>query len=121
MVGVKVCDRAAFRAFEYAERIPAVAHRALHAPAQTNDDDLIGLWHLWLPGVPLEIVHGADVAVALTNAARRQAAVPDVSEVVVVLARRTSPSASGSTLRRLVTALREVDRVTPVVLPSPRR
>ena len=116
LVGVKAVDRAAVGAAEYAERIPAVTHRGLHAAAGLADD-VLAAWHDTMPEMPLEVVAGDDVVSALANAVRREIAAPAVGQVVVVLARRRCSYSTGTTLRGLVTALRQIDGVTPVVLP----
>jgi hypothetical protein len=82
-------------------------------------DDVTSAWSVTMPAIPLEVVAGEDVVSAFAGAIRRAIAAPQVREVVVVLARR-APGTTGSTMRRLVTTLREIDGVTPIVLPPPR-
>lgn len=86
LVGVKAVDRAAVRAGEYAERIPAFERRGIHVATGPADDALEATWTALVPCMPLDVVHGEGVAEAFADAARAYVAAAGVNEVVVVLA-----------------------------------
>jgi hypothetical protein len=113
-VGVKAVDRAAVRAGRYAAGIAAASHRAVHAVVATDQEDLQSAWNGWVPTLPL--IEGDTVAETLARVVRREASATDVDQVVVVLSRRDVGTA-GPTLRELARTMRDIEGVTPVVLP----
>lgn len=116
VLGVKAVDDTSLRAGRYAKGIAAASHRAVHAVVANEDDDLRSAWNERLPSLPLELIAGDDVTETLASVVQREAHAPDVDQVIVVLSRR-DVGTTGPTLRELTRTMREIEGVTPVVLP----
>jgi hypothetical protein len=116
-VGVDRVDGATIGAGEYAERIPAAGHRALHVAYAGASDDLVAAWNATMLGIPLSVVVSDDFVGGFGAAVTGLIAAGDVAEVVVILARRRAAGTTDGTLPRLVTCLRGIAGVAPVVLP----
>ncbi len=72
-----------------------------------------------MPTLPLDIVTGEDVVTTIEAVVREEIARPRVRELIMVLGRGHTTYDSERTLRRLVSALRRIDGVAPIVLPPP--
>ena len=115
LVAVKSVDDIAVRSVDYAERIPAAIHEAVHAGG-TDDFDR---WSEEVPDLALEVVGGADVAETLAETVRIKLDSRSVQEVVLVLARRRPFDADGTTLRAIVRRCGLIRGAVPIVLPPP--
>jgi hypothetical protein len=116
-VTVKAVDPVSLWMIDYAERIPAARRYGLHATCGATADVVRAEWRTAVPEMPLEIVEGDDVASALAANVTDELADPDVNEVVVLLCGRRLTGARASQLPRVVSALRELAGVAPIVLP----
>ena len=115
-VVIDCVDEAAARAADYAERIPAMTHRALLVTPLVS----VGLELAQasrLRGLSLQVVGGADPLAMVPTTVTATLAEAEVHDVVVLLAPTRCTLTTSTRWRRLATRLRRIDGVEPILVP----